>query len=235
MSRMPRDLITIPKTTPKRYVSGIVALNIPSETGTGDWHFDLAFRKHDGPRPLPFMVGEGQGYDTTVLLGDAGVFECSAILDRIGVPHEPGPVYAANHARAIADMVLGSVMRGNTALPVTLDDWMPRTEDKAAVLRLLQIAESRLDSNQRARVNVWVGKNSTHDQPSQRKFNMYAMLEKKRRMALTTAIKRTRFIEESPGIKSNSELWMEEHPKSVSEAIELSDRIENSIREWTER
>src|SRR5260364_247270 len=46
----------------------------------------------------------------------------------------------ADHARAIADMVLVCVLDGSEPDHVELDDWMPMSEDKQAVFDLLEIA-----------------------------------------------------------------------------------------------
>lgn len=102
-----------------------------------------------------FVVGEGCEYDTNLLLGDAGIFECSGILDRCHIPHSQGEVFAANHARAIADMVLVSIQNNESLDHVLLDDWMPSDEDKAEVFKLLELAFCKLDSSAIERIGAW--------------------------------------------------------------------------------
>jgi hypothetical protein len=59
--------------------------------------------------------------------------------------------YAATHARAIADLVLGAVLNGGSAEFVKLDDWMPGDSDKQEVFGLLCIAA---EINRRAKEKV---------------------------------------------------------------------------------
>ncbi len=149
----------IPETSPQRYLSGIAALNIPSFKGTGDWHLIETFFRSHQQRSRLFMAGVGCEADTTPLLADRGVFDCSAILNEWGIPHPPGTVYAANHARAIADMVLVCVLDGSHPDHVELDDWMPGNEDKQAVFDLLDVAMQYLTWEQQSKVAAWKKKN----------------------------------------------------------------------------
>ena len=66
-------------------------------------------------------------------------FPNQLVSDRLtsSVPHPKGPVYAATHARAIADLVLGAILRDESPDFVPLDDWMPRDDDKREVRALL--------------------------------------------------------------------------------------------------
>ncbi|WP_216085959.1 hypothetical protein, partial [Shigella sonnei] len=125
----------IPATSlhPLRYIGGMAALNLPSSTGTGDWHFWQTFERERRHRSRSFISGAGCPTDTTALLGDAGIYEASELLRTLGIRFEGRTAYAASHARACADLVLAAVMRGLSPDFVTLDDWMPREIDKQAV------------------------------------------------------------------------------------------------------
>ena len=68
--------------------------------------------------------------------------------------------YAANHARACADLVLAAVMRSLSPDFVRLDDWMPRESDKRAVYDLIDRALPRMDAMQAEVVRVWRGDQS---------------------------------------------------------------------------
>lgn len=153
--------ITIPATSRSRYLGGMAALNLPSATGTGDWHFEQTFYRQRDKRSRSFISGTGCPTDTTALLGDAGVYDCTATLDELGIPHEGAVAWAANHARACADLVLAAVMRGVQPDFVTLDDWMPRDEDKRQVFDLLAKAVGYLPVGQQDEVARWQKKNST--------------------------------------------------------------------------
>lgn len=150
----------IPPTTPFRYLSGMAALNIPSDSGTGDWHMVETFFRPRQTLSRLFLAGDGCPDDTTPLLSDVGVYECSHILDRYQIPHPDGAVFAATHARAIADMVLVTVADGGSPAFIKLDDWMPEVEDKRAVFELLDAAISQLKTIAREKIAAWVKANS---------------------------------------------------------------------------
>ncbi|HGY2327138.1 TPA: hypothetical protein ACNVQ0_006485 [Pseudomonas aeruginosa] len=140
---------------PLRYIGGMAALNLPSSTGTGDWHFWQTFERERRHRSRSFISGAGCATDTTALLGDAGIYEVSELLRTLGIRFEGGTAYAASHARACADLVLAAVMRGLSPDFVTLDDWMPREIDKQAVHCLIDRALPRLDATQAEAVKAW--------------------------------------------------------------------------------
>lgn len=147
--------ITLPATSRLCYLGGKAALNLPSPTGTGDWHMEQTFFRQREKRSRSFISGVGCLTDTTSMLGDAGVYDCTATLDELGIPHESEVAYAANHARACADLVLASVMRGVSPDFVALDDWMPRDSDKQQVFDLLGMALGHLTAEQKDKVLGW--------------------------------------------------------------------------------
>ena len=158
----------IPSTSlsPLVYLGGMAALNLPSPTGTGDWHMEQTFfiPRPSGRRSRSFISGVGCLTDTTSILGDEGIFDCTALLSQLGIPHEGDHAYAANHARATADLVLDAVLRGLSPEFVTLDDWMPRDGDKEDVFFLLEEAKPHLTTEQKEQLWVWEMKNSfTHE------------------------------------------------------------------------
>ncbi|MDE0123640.1 MAG: hypothetical protein OXN97_03585 [Bryobacterales bacterium] len=99
--------VRIPVTTPSRYLSYLAALNLrlPGED-TGDWHGDIPFvASVDYPRTLR-PAGPGGWSDTTPSLGSKGVRDMAHLLEGKYIPPGCGPVWVANHYRAIADYVL---------------------------------------------------------------------------------------------------------------------------------
>src|SRR3990167_224037 len=152
--------ITVPATSRLRYLGGMAALNLPSPTGTGDWHMEQTFFRQRERRSRSFISGVGCLTDTTPLLGDAGVYDCTDTLDELGIPHEGAPAFAASHARACADLVLAAVLRGEQPDFVTLDDWMPRASDKQQVFDLLAKTLGHLAAEQRDEVLRWQRKNA---------------------------------------------------------------------------
>ncbi len=153
---------TIPATSlsPLIYIGGMAALNLPSPTGTGDWHMMETFFRPRENRSRSFISGEGCPTNTNSILGDEGIYDCTAILDDLGIPHESPVAYAADHARATADLVLAAVLRGCSPEHVVLDDWMPRDGDKEAVLFLLEEARPHLTAEQQKALQAWELKNS---------------------------------------------------------------------------
>lgn len=151
--------ITLPPTTKRRYLGGMAALNLPSASGTGDWHFEQTFFRLREKRSRSFISGTGCLTDTNPMLGDRGIYDCTAVLDDLGIPHESPVAFAASHARAIVDLVLAAVMRGQSADFVVLDDWMPRASDKQEVFELLEKALEYLSLDQQDEVNQWKSKN----------------------------------------------------------------------------
>lgn len=149
----------IPETTPYRYLSGLAALNLPSGRGTGDWHLVETFFSPKKRRSRSFIAGVGCETDTTPQLGALGIFECSALLDDLKIPRPAGEAYAANHARAIADLVLAAVTKGGSPDYVCLDDWMPGEKDKREVFDLLDISLSHLSGKERNQVLTWMNAN----------------------------------------------------------------------------
>lgn len=152
--------ITIPATSRLRYLGGMAALNLPSPTGTGDWHMEETFFRSRKKLSRSFISGAGCPTDTTLLLGDTGIYDCTSILDELGIPHKSSIAYAANHARATADLVLAAVLRGRSSDFVVLDDWMPRDSDKQQVFELLAKALSHLTAEQQDKVLEWERKNA---------------------------------------------------------------------------
>lgn len=152
--------ITIPATTRLRYLGGLAALNLPSPVGTGDWHMGQTFFRSRATRSRSFISGTSCPTDTNPILGDAGVYDCTAVLDELGIPHESAIAYAANHARATADLVLAAVLRGASPDFVVLDDWMPRDSDKLQVFDLLAKSLGHLTPEQGNKLLEWQHKNA---------------------------------------------------------------------------
>lgn len=146
---------TIPETSPTCYISGVAALNIISGRGTGDWHEIRNFLRPRKRVPSEFLVEKNSAFDPFPYFGNDGIFECGSVLQRMGVLHEIKLVYAATHARAIADMVLGCVLSNESPEFIALDDWMPKESDKREVRNLLARAEKRLKPREVAAMQAW--------------------------------------------------------------------------------
>ncbi len=123
--------IAIPKTTPQRYISFQHALNLrlPGEY-TGDWHPISAFFDENETRTAP-IAGKGGTVDTTPSLGDRGIRDMSSILATQDILPVSGPVYVANHYRAIADIAMLELHDGiipTIANSKTINQWLDTEE-----------------------------------------------------------------------------------------------------------
>ena len=127
--------VRVPVTSPTRYVSYQAALNLrlPGEH-TGDWHQETSFfTMEDNPHTL-ILAGPGGWGDSTPSLGSKGVRDMAHILSDWVIPPDCGPVWVANHYRAIADYVVldtegGRCLRSPRYCPVfSINQWLDTEE-----------------------------------------------------------------------------------------------------------
>ena len=102
--------ILIPPTSPTSYISFRRALNLsaPGEH-TGDLHFQEYFFGFVDPTVAP-LTGPGGIVDSTPSLGSKGVRDMGKVIADRGIQPYNGPVYVANHYRALADIALDSLL-----------------------------------------------------------------------------------------------------------------------------
>lgn len=148
----------IPETSPEHYISGIAALNIPSVDGTGDWHMHGVFRANTKKPPLLFIVGEGEPFNSNKIFGNEGIIECSHILDEFKIEHVSEKVYAANHIRAIADLILYFSETGSSLDHLPINDWLNNEEQKRDLYLLINKSESITKNTE---IRKWMIKNYT--------------------------------------------------------------------------
>lgn len=101
--------ILIPPTSPTSYVSFRRALNLclPDES-TGGLHFQDYYFGYVEPTVTP-LAGPGGRVDSTPSLGSKGVRDMGRIIADHKIRPYNGPVYVANHYRALADIALSSL------------------------------------------------------------------------------------------------------------------------------
>lgn len=102
--------ILIPPTSPTSYISFRRALNLclPNEW-TGGLHFEEYFFGFVKPTVTP-LAGPGGRVDSTPTLGSKGVRDMGRIIADHKIQPYNGPVYVANHYRALADIALSSLL-----------------------------------------------------------------------------------------------------------------------------
>ena len=131
-----------PSTSQEHYLTGQAALNIPNEDGSfADWHFTEVFLSGRGRFPIA-----GENFpDTTELLGSYGIRECAGVLRRFGlVLGEGEKVYAANHVRAVLDLVVKTLSKGRIPEHVTIEDILDTPEGRRELQEQLHRLKERI-------------------------------------------------------------------------------------------
>lgn len=145
----------VSNTTPDNYITAIAALNIPSDEGTGDWHFFENFMIHDDVIPTQQVAGIDT-LSTKQWLGNTGIFDCHEILLECGVSLLNKKVYAANHYRAIADMVYDNVKRGYSIKDtISLNDWLPELHEKKKIYELVDRFHTDMSEEEWSKIEEW--------------------------------------------------------------------------------
>ena len=151
-------MLRIPPTSQNCYVSGIIALNIHSPNGTGDWHSAIALNSDTYPADL-YVYGDGQKYSTLHLLGSIGVIDGTERLNSMGYYPKNTPVWIADHPRACVDYLYITVLQTGEIGGVMLEEWFPSIEDKQSVYDLINKIEPFLNTWEFENLQLWKKKN----------------------------------------------------------------------------
>ena len=151
----------IPVTTPEHYITGIYALNIPSEEGTtGDWHGEVFWHPVGVREPKRISLGGTAPFDTNPVFKDMGVREARQSVTGMGlhVAEEIKEVYVANHTRAILDLLMSEItVLGNAkGLNDASSDWLDTPEQKQKLLTHAMELGTFLVRGQRAALAEWI-------------------------------------------------------------------------------
>ena len=154
----------VPWTTPTKYLSFQAALNLrlPGEY-TGDWHHSVAFFVHvDNPWTLVY-AGPGGLTDSTPSLGSHGVRDMAHLLEDYVVAPGSGPVWVANHYRAIVDYAMLDLTRGicppkpMMAGACTINQWLDTPEQvKLLVEEYLKPLRRQLNGMEKEAYDRWI-------------------------------------------------------------------------------
>lgn len=151
-------MLFIPKTSINHYVSSIVALNIHSPNGTGDWHSAASLNDNAFPIEL-YIYGENCQHNTLPLLGNIGIIDGTFRLNEMGYFPENTPVWIADHPRACVDYLYYAVLKTGTIGRVMLEEWFPSDEDKQSVYYLINKMEPNLNQQEWENLQLWKQKN----------------------------------------------------------------------------
>ncbi|WP_104744528.1 hypothetical protein [Helicobacter acinonychis] len=146
-------MLYIPPTSKEVYVSSIVALNIHSPQGTGDWHSCYALMDNAFDDMGVYIYGEKQTHNTNGLLGNLGVIDNTARLNKMGYYPKNTPTYIAEHPRAHVDCLYVSVLQTGKLGVIMLDEWFPSIEYKESVYALIEIMRSKLNDLEKEILN----------------------------------------------------------------------------------
>ena len=123
----------IGRTTKRRHVTGMMAMNIPDPAAPGgDWHQDASWFGAE-PEDLPErFYTNGETYEAlATVLGDAGVRDARAGLRMLNHPDglSGSPVWAAAYDRAIIEIAWKQIVRERSTGRIT--DYIPVDHDEA--------------------------------------------------------------------------------------------------------
>ena len=152
--------VLIPKTSPTSYISFSKGLNLrlPGEL-TGDWHFEVSFFGYR-ERTYAKLAGKNGLIDTTPTLGSRGVRDMGRLISDCGIKPYDGPVWVANHYRAIADMAM-HMLEGRCSAEVLpacqINDWLWSEEDIDILVEdYLKPLRGQVQGARREAFDIWL-------------------------------------------------------------------------------
>lgn len=154
-SKLPVDIRFI-GTSPGYYLSGTTALNIPSATLTGGWHLTSILSQISVQLN---MAGEGAHafVNTNPDFGQEGVFECSQKLIEFGANLPIGiQVYAANHHRAVLDLLVMTARNLQNPAFIHLPDYFDSIKEQRDVRAFVTSMLPRLKPDEAQHIQDWL-------------------------------------------------------------------------------
>jgi hypothetical protein len=151
--------ITILPTTPTCYITGKEALNLePPEGTSGDWHFSSVFFDVSDSTRVVSRAGDGETVNTNHIYGQYGIYECSSVLRKYGLSFNGEKAYAANHFRAILDMLYKSLKKHGeiVALKGATEDWFDSDEQKRLLLDKAEEMIPHLSEREQLELRNWI-------------------------------------------------------------------------------
>jgi hypothetical protein len=145
-----------------RYISGKAALNLPAPEGTsGDWHF-FGYFYSSNPGLEVYIAGEGESVNTNHIYRDYGVYNCSDGLKKLGLNYEGKVPYAANHFRAILDLLYDFLLCDMYPRQVQFasEEFLDTAGEKALLLAKAAAMSHFLAPHRQALLRQWLEKES---------------------------------------------------------------------------
>lgn len=151
-------MMELPDTTPERYLTGMTALNIPApDSSGGDWHFFEAFYGRGDRKPKIFVAGLGEDLNTNAIWGSEGIYECSALLRKAGLTIPANrKIFAANHFRAVVDMLYQCVTNDWPPHHLIINDWFNNENEIKQLMGMVMCLKPYLNTAQWQLVLDWL-------------------------------------------------------------------------------
>lgn len=145
-----------------RYISGMAALNLPAPEGTsGDWHFLNVFYRDTENVTAVTLAGEGEQINTNHIFKDYGIYRCNEALEKRGLKAEGDEAYAANHFRAILDLLYERI-KNEGKYPSYLygasEDYLDTEEEKKILLEKTAMMLPYLSEEEQIMLLQWINK-----------------------------------------------------------------------------
>ncbi|NQY23353.1 MAG: hypothetical protein HRT41_04925 [Campylobacteraceae bacterium] len=133
------------------YYSGTVALNLYDSKESGDWHSSIAVKSIEtGQSKSPFfIINNNSKLNTIEYLGLDGIVDYSKEIIEMGIENFNNIVLVAKPYRAIADMLLYTIINNRSSSFIEVDNWIPRRKEKLEIFRILGNARDKLSKVQK--------------------------------------------------------------------------------------
>jgi hypothetical protein len=144
----------------ERYISGIHALNLtPPENTSGDWHFSNVFY-HEKNNVVITLAGNGENINSNLIFGNYGIYDCTETLKKRGLKANGNVSYAANHFRAILDLLYERIKEGKypSYLQGMSEDFLDTESEKEILLEKAEMMLPFLSLEEQEILLKWIGK-----------------------------------------------------------------------------
>jgi len=137
------------------YYSGLISLNLYKSPNSGDWHSRIAldFLKYGKSKSKFALMGREGDFETNSFFGEEGIINYENEIKKFSPNNFYNIKYVANHIRAIADMLLYSIIEDKDFKSIDLYGWLPKDEDKAKVFNMIDSIKNLLDIEKTRKIN----------------------------------------------------------------------------------
>lgn len=140
------------------YYSGPIALNLFPDDNNGDWHSSIATNAlKTGKSKSPYFIMGRQGKKSTKkYFKDDGIVDVGNIVSHM--ENKPNLTRAARPYRAVADMVVISLLNGKTTDHIQINDWLVTDEEERKFKNLIQNSLKKMNFAEQEKVALWMQK-----------------------------------------------------------------------------